>query len=867
MEKKEIKQLIKNEITPLLIGIRNDLDEYRSKFVSDDSEIAGVVIHIPNKGDQGDKGDDGYTPISDKDYPSEKTVFNFIKENLPKRGKDYFTDADIKGIVKNVLSLIPKPKDGKNGVVDYKVVKDLATPLISAKYNELKSYVDRIGDALIQKINNSKQPELTAEKIRNKLEGLKGNARLDVKAIKGLEKFIGGYFPTSTGGGGGQRVDLSGYFKVDQSTPQTVLGNLVSLAGTGVSNLVVNADTGGSTIPPLGGFDIRWTARVTAYKQVGVEIYFYDSVTSAPVTISGADDYDLTINWDNLAGADGYMLQIEVYFPAIATTFQAFTDAYRKLTTNSYVAVSNRPYNNGSDAVNWFMVNLDASNNDYYETAITTAGAINLTEGGIINIDGSIFAGKKSGNNFFVGSNTFNGTESFAFGSSNILGDPFTAGGLVIGKSNTLTTGLVVGSSNIMTSSGIVLGNSNTLSNATILGSSNISNFSGDILIANGFATLEQSAMIGLGGSLGSINKSFGMNITSGNFGTFTQKSSFGVELNKSTVIEDITKDTLGSLFKNSLMANAGTDWILGVAWRKTSFVRYEKYQDGTSTLTPSNNPIVAGRRYLVQIRFTSDYTFVGTVTVTAGGVTLGTFSKDGTYTATFTALNTNTLTFTPTNTSRFSVYGVYLEEITAGDLTVYGNVNIGNAYNISTDGEATLGSINLTTATRGLEKIRNGSLVATGGTTGVALIGWTLASGWTYDNTNSKVLKSANGTGTLTQTLANMYTEFVVGKVYELVYTISNWTVGTVTPTVAGVSLTVRGANGTYTEQFTAVSNTALAFTPSNTARFTIDDISIKRVLVSGVTVDGNVGVSGTFTTVDLKTVTVTKGIITSIV
>lgn len=107
-----------------------------------------------------------------------------------------------------------------------------------------------------------------------------------------------------------------------------------------------------------------------------------------------------------------------------------------------------------------------------------------------------------------------------------------------------------------------------------------------------------------------------------------------------------------------------------------------------------------------------------------------------------------------------------------------------------------------------------------TGGSTN-----WTLASGWEY-GTNA-VAHSSNGTGTL----AHDTFAAVVGKKYRLTYTISSWSVGTVTPTLGGTAGTAVGADGTYTEDFTATTTDGIVFTPTNAARFTIDSITIESL------------------------------------
>lgn len=102
------------------------------------------------------------------------------------------------------------------------------------------------------------------------------------------------------------------------------------------------------------------------------------------------------------------------------------------------------------------------------------------------------------------------------------------------------------------------------------------------------------------------------------------------------------------------------------------------------------------------------------------------------------------------------------------------------------------------------------------------AATNWTLGTGWAYATNN--VAKNGDGTGTA----AHDNFACVIGRTYKLTYTISSWTVGTVTPSMGGVTGTAVGADGTYTEYFTATAVTGLAFTPTNTARFVLDTVTI---------------------------------------
>mgnify|MGYP001244486061 FL=1 len=94
----------------------------------------------------------------------------------------------------------------------------------------------------------------------------------------------------------------------------------------------------------------------------------------------------------------------------------------------------------------------------------------------------------------------------------------------------------------------------------------------------------------------------------------------------------------------------------------------------------------------------------------------------------------------------------------------------------------------------------------------------------WTY-STNT-MLKDGDGTNTL----AHDTFAAVTGQRYKLTYTISAWSVGTVTPTLGGVAGTAVGADGTYTTYITATGTTGISFAGTNTSRFTIDSITISK-------------------------------------
>ena len=116
----------------------------------------------------------------------------------------------------------------------------------------------------------------------------------------------------------------------------------------------------------------------------------------------------------------------------------------------------------------------------------------------------------------------------------------------------------------------------------------------------------------------------------------------------------------------------------------------------------------------------------------------------------------------------------------------------------------------------------------------------WTLPSWWTYSS--NTVIHSSNWTWALSQNVGiHSHREYV------LTFTISSLTAGTVTPSIGWVNGNVISANGTYSVRVaTWINATALvAFTPSNTARFTIDTISVKQ-LTGGKLNTGELNVDG---------------------
>lgn len=140
------------------------------------------------------------------------------------------------------------------------------------------------------------------------------------------------------------------------------------------------------------------------------------------------------------------------------------------------------------------------------------------------------------------------------------------------------------------------------------------------------------------------------------------------------------------------------------------------------------------------------------------------------------------------------------------------------------------------------------GSELVTNGTFTGSATGWTVEAGWAYGA--NAVTKNADGLGVISQNTISV----TKNRWYTLSYTVSNWSVGTIQASLDFFSGTERSANGTYTETFQATVTSAvvnLIFQPSNTARLTIDDVSIKEVGYSALTtvIDGSIPQSGSQT------------------
>ena len=132
-----------------------------------------------------------------------------------------------------------------------------------------------------------------------------------------------------------------------------------------------------------------------------------------------------------------------------------------------------------------------------------------------------------------------------------------------------------------------------------------------------------------------------------------------------------------------------------------------------------------------------------------------------------------------------------------------------------------------------GAEKVTNGTFTGNAN-------GWTLGTGWSY--ASNTIRKSADGTGTLSQNVGA-----VVGEFYAVTFTVSSWTVGEFTPTLGGASGKPMSGNGTWTIHLLATTTGDLIFTPTDTSRFFLDNISVKKITSGGLAMAGDFYHGGT--------------------
>jgi hypothetical protein len=196
-EKSIIKEALKNEVKPLLIGLRNEIKETNKRlFEMHQNGTAVTNIHMTVNGKEMPvmSMKDGYTPKRGTDYFTDADTKLFLKAATPVKGTDYFTDKEVKDFLAKCVPIKNKDyfdgADGKTPVKgkDYFTKKDIkefleeATPIKGVHYRD--------GAPGLPGAKGKDGTQISAYAVRDKLESLKGNDRLSMKAIKGLDEIL-----------------------------------------------------------------------------------------------------------------------------------------------------------------------------------------------------------------------------------------------------------------------------------------------------------------------------------------------------------------------------------------------------------------------------------------------------------------------------------------------------------------------------------------------------------------------------------------------------------------------------------------------------------------------------------------------------
>jgi len=192
----------------------------------------------------------GYIPIKGIDYFTDEETQEFKKEITPVRGKDYLTPKELQKVKEEI-----SPKKG----VDYLVKKEIekikkeVTPIKGIDYKDGEN--GRKGKTGEKGEDGKDGSPDTPKEIKGKLESLKGEDRLDAKAIKNLDKQLETRIPeiVMTGMGGEEiskvKVDNtgdSGYLldKLKAGTNVTIQkdGDKVKINSTGGTGTTAHSD-------------------------------------------------------------------------------------------------------------------------------------------------------------------------------------------------------------------------------------------------------------------------------------------------------------------------------------------------------------------------------------------------------------------------------------------------------------------------------------------------------------------------------------------------------------------------------------------------------------------------------------------------
>lgn len=240
--KKVLKEALANEVRPLLIGMREELKRINQSTISlFQKEIKRNALELVVNGKEIPflRGEDGKTPVKGQDYFTEDEKKEFVAKATPQKGVDYLTKTELEEIKREA-----RPIKGK----DYFTIRELknflikATPVKGKHYFTKKEIADFKKEATPIKGKDyfdgkdgitktiTEFIDMSAEKVRDKLESLRGTARLRIEAIKGLREELDQLWKRKepqAGGYGGIATLASGGVNVENLNAQISGGNRV----------------------------------------------------------------------------------------------------------------------------------------------------------------------------------------------------------------------------------------------------------------------------------------------------------------------------------------------------------------------------------------------------------------------------------------------------------------------------------------------------------------------------------------------------------------------------------------------------------------------------------------------------------------
>jgi len=214
------------------------------RFLTERAEAEAILKMDIVKGEKGDNGEDGYTPIKGKDYFTNeeiKGIIDYVQSNVkdgesiqgekgdngetPFKGIDYWTKEDQDKIIKDILKQIPKVKDGISPKIEdvvSLVTKELKLPntgeLVSK--GELVEFLKRGG---YRGGGASFLSQLQDVSVGSQING----------QVLSWNATTGKWTPTTSGGGSGTVTDVAAI------TLGTTGTDLSSTVATGTTTPVI----------------------------------------------------------------------------------------------------------------------------------------------------------------------------------------------------------------------------------------------------------------------------------------------------------------------------------------------------------------------------------------------------------------------------------------------------------------------------------------------------------------------------------------------------------------------------------------------------------------------------------------------------